>query len=149
MKEFLTESGYLDLKKELDFYTQVKRLELSESLRYASSLGDLRENAEFDAALQDYQEIETKIYKLKKTLDNCIIVKKEENIINVGSTVTIKEDEEITIYEIVAPSNVDPLNNKISYLSDFGSQIIGKKSNDIVTIKTNNLTYDIEILYVK
>ena len=146
MKEILTYEGYQKLSKKLEYLKLVRRQELAEHLKFATDLGDLRENAEYDAALMEYEEVESTIYKLEKCLSNCIVVNNNDNnLVSIGSIVSIKYDEEYEEYIIVGPSEVDPLNNKISYNSKVGSLLLGKKVSDIINIDSSI----IEILDIK
>ena len=149
MKEFVTKEGYLKLQEELNYYKLVKRVELSEQIKFAVDLGDLRENAEYDAAMMDYQDIETRIYKIEKFLDNCIVIEKQINEVGIGSKIKVLIDDEEDFYDIVGPSEVDSLNNKISYLSDFGKKVMGLKINDKAEINGNDYSYNIKILDIK
>lgn len=146
MKEILTYEGYQKLSKKLEYLKLVRRQELAEHLKFATDLGDLRENAEYDAALMEYEEVESTIYKLEKCLSNCIVVNNnDKNLVSIGSIVSIKYDTEFEEYNIVGPSEVDSLNNKISYKSKVGSLLLGKKVSDIINIDSSI----IEILDIK
>ena len=146
MKEILTYEGYQKLSKKLEYLKLVRRQELAEHLKFATDLGDLRENAEYDAALMEYEEVESTIYKLEKCLSNCTVVNNNDKIlVSIGSIVSIKYDTEFEEYNIVGPSEVDPLNNKISYKSKVGSLLLGKKVSDIINIDSSI----IEILDIK
>ena len=146
MKEILTYEGFQKLSKKLEYLKLVRRQELAEHLKFATDLGDLRENAEYDAALMEYEEVESTIYKLEKCLSNCIVVNNnDKNLVSIGSIVSIKYDTEFEEYNIVGPSEVDSLNNKISYKSKVGSLLLGKKVGDIINIDSSI----IEILDIK
>ena len=146
MKEILTYEGFQKLSKKLEYLKLVRRQELAEHLKFATDLGDLRENAEYDAALMEYEEVESTIYKLEKCLSNCIVVNNnDKNLVSIGSIVSIKYDTEFEEYNIVGPSEVDSLNNKISYKSKVGSLLLGKKIGDIINIDSSI----IEILDIK
>lgn len=147
MKEFITQDGYDRLIKELQYLKTTRRQEIAESLKYATELGDLRENAEYDAALMEYDEIETKIYKIEKSLKHIQIVNNTNNKkINIGSRCKIKyEDGDIVEYTIVGPSEIDCMNNKISYLSPIGSSLLNKKAKEKIKIDTGNLSYYIQV----
>ena len=146
MKEILTYEGYQKLSEKLEYLKLVRRQELAEHLKFATDLGDLRENAEYDAALMEYEEVESTIYKLEKCLSNCIVVNNnDKNLVSIGSIVSIKYDTEFEEYNIVGPSEVDSLNNKISYKSKVGSLLLGKKVGDIINIDSSI----IEILDIK
>ena len=138
MKEILTYEGYQKLSKKLEYLKLVRRQELAEHLKFATDLGDLRENAEYDAALMEYEEVESTIYKLEKCLSNCTVVNNyDKNLVSIGSIVSIKYDTEFGEYNIVGPSEVDSLNNKISYKSKVGSLLLGKKVGDIINIDSS------------
>ena len=146
MKEILTYEGYQKLSEKLEYLKLVRRQELAEHLKFATDLGDLRENAEYDAALMEYEEVESTIYKLEKCLSNCTVVSNnDKNLVSIGSIVSIKYDTEFEEYNIVGPSEVDSLNNKISYKSKVGSLLLGKKVSDIINIDSSI----IEILDIK
>ena len=135
MKEILTYEGYQKLSEKLEYLKLVRRQELAEHLKFATDLGDLRENAEYDAALMEYEEVESTIYKLEKCLSNCIVVNNnDKNLVSIGSIVSIKYDTEFEEYNIVGPSEVDSLNNKISYKSKVGSLLLGKKVGYIINV---------------
>ena len=74
MKEMITKEGLEALMQKLDYLKKVRRIEIAESLKYATELGDLPENAEYDAALMEYDEIEYQIAKLEYILNNHIIM---------------------------------------------------------------------------
>ena len=74
MKEMITKEGLEALKEKLDYLKKVRRIEIAESLKYATDLGDLPENAEYDAALMEYDEIEYQIAKLEYILNNHVIM---------------------------------------------------------------------------
>ena len=100
VKTLLTEQGYQELKNELDNLINVKRPENIKAIKDARALGDLSENAEYDAARNEQAEIEGRISQLEKLLENVEIInenKQDKSKVNVGSTVEIKyidEDDE-------------------------------------------------------
>ena len=58
---YLTEEGLKDLKAELDNLINVRRPENIQSIKEARSLGDLSENADYDAAKNEQAQIEGRI----------------------------------------------------------------------------------------
>ena len=62
----LTREGYEKLREELEYLKTVKRREIAEALKHARSLGDLRENAEYDAAKNEQALLEKRIAELLK-----------------------------------------------------------------------------------
>lgn len=144
----LTAEGYLELETELNDLKINKRPEVIKALKEARALGDLSENADYDAARDEQAKLEGRIKELEYKLENAqIISQQNKDIISVGSTVVISyiDDDETEEYKIVGSLEADPFSNKISNESPIGSAIIGKKVNDIVTVETPNGSFDIKI----
>ena len=95
---YLTENGLDELKKELDNLINVRRPENIQAIKEARSLGDLSENAEYDAARNEQAQIEARIQQLEKMLENVSIITEVSNdTVGIGNTVSIKyvdDDEE-------------------------------------------------------
>ena len=66
-KIYLTEEGLNELKKELDFLKVEKRPEIINALKDARALGDLSENAEYDAARSEQASTEARIKEIEKS----------------------------------------------------------------------------------
>lgn len=80
---YLTQQGLDDLKKELDNLINVRRPENIIAIKEARALGDLSENAEYDAARNEQAQIEARIKQLEKMLENVSIIS-EVSIDKVG-----------------------------------------------------------------
>ena len=65
---YLTQEGLNELKKELDNLINVRRPENIQAIKEARSLGDLSENAEYDAARDEQAQIESRIQTIEKML---------------------------------------------------------------------------------
>src|SRR5574344_924807 len=135
-KEVLvTEQGLIDLKNELNNLKTVKRPEILEALKEARALGDLSENAEYDAARNDQAVTEARIKELEVMIDNAKVIKdKNTDKVGLGNKVTLEyvKDKETDVYYIVGSTESDPFANKISNESPIAQAIIGKKKNDVV-----------------
>ena len=156
-KTLLTSQGYQELKDELDQLINVKRPENIKAIKDARSLGDLSENADYDAAKNDQAEIEGRIKKIEKMLENVSII---ENVsydkVGLGCTVSLKyidedddEEEEIDEYKIVGSQEADPFMSKISNESPIAKAILDKKVGDIVEVESPNGVYKVEIIEIK
>lgn len=73
---YLTQEGYQELKKELDDLINIKRPLNIKAIKEARALGDLSENAEYDAARNEQAELEGRIQKLEQILENVSIIEK-------------------------------------------------------------------------
>lgn len=150
-KTYLTEEGLNDLKKELDYLKNERRPEVIQALKEARALGDLSENAEYDAARAEQAEVEGKIASIETMLENAEIIKDvNTNKVSIGTTVTLKylEDDEVDTYTIVGSKEADPFDNKISNESPIAKAIIGAKKGELVTVDSPNGKYQVEILEI-
>ena len=150
---YLTQQGLDDLKKELDDLINVRRPENIQAIKEARSLGDLSENAEYDAARDEQRDMEARIAEIENILKAVEIVDKEDvkkGVVAVGSHVKIryiKEKDEIE-YDIVGATEANSLEKKISCESPLGKILMGKKKGDIVELVVGNNKIKIEILKV-
>lgn len=138
-KEYLTKEKYEELKNELHELETVKRKEIAEHLEYARSLGDLSENAEYHDARTAQAEIESRIEQIHYYLKNAEIIKPHHSeVVEVGSTVTIKKEKESenSTYQIVGTEETDMGANRISHQSPLGNALLGKKVGDKFSFKT-------------
>jgi len=151
-KTLLTEEGLAELKKELDILINEKRPANLKAIKEARALGDLSENADYDAAKNDQAELEGRIKKIEKMLENYEIIEKKSNDrVGLGSTVEIKyvEDDEIDEYKIVGSQEADPFMSKISNESPIAKALLNKKVGDVVEVESPNGVYKIEITEIK
>ncbi|MBQ4634115.1 MAG: transcription elongation factor GreA [Bacilli bacterium] len=150
-KVYLTQEGIDELKKELDELKNVKRPEVIIALKEARALGDLSENAEYDAARTEQALVEGKIAELEAMLENAVVIKERNTeIVDIGVSVKIKyvDDEETDVYSICGSKEVDPFNNKISNESPIAQAIIKHRVGDVVTVCSPNGKYDVEIMEI-
>ncbi len=148
---YLTEQGLDELKKELEELKTVKRPEVIQALKEARALGDLSENAEYDAARSEQAEVEGRIAQLEVMIEKAKIIEKNDgDVVSFGSKVTIQylDDKEKETYTIVGTSEVDPFDNKISNESPLAKAIMGKKVNEKATVMAEAGNYDVKILEI-
>lgn len=142
----LTQAGKDDLQKELDSL-KARRGEIAQKIADARDFGDLSENAEWDAALAEQAQVESRIAEIEGILMNASIIKaKAGSSVSVGSTVVLENEKgkQVT-YAIVGSVEADPLEGRISDESPIGQALLGKKTGDSVTINTpgGEITYKI------
>ena len=152
-KIYLTQQGFEELKSELDNLINVKRPANIQAIKEARALGDLSENADYDAAKNDQAEIEGRIKKIEKMLENIEIIEKgDSSVVSLGTTVSIKyvdDEDETDEYQIVGSQEADPFMSKISNESPIAKAIMNKKVGDIVEVESPNGVYKIEIIDIK
>lgn len=149
---YLTEEGLAELKKELENLINVRRPENIQAIKEARALGDLSENAEYDAARNEQAQIEARIQQLEKMLENVSIIAEVSNeTVGIGNTVSIKyvDDDEEEEYKIVGSQEADPFESKISNESPIAKALFEHKVGDIVTVESPNGSYEVEIIEIK
>jgi transcription elongation factor GreA len=133
----LTQSGVDELKGERDNLI-AQRSPLADRIRQARELGDLSENAEYQAAREEQDRLETRIGELEHVLQNVQLIRKPKGNghVRLGSTVHLKASGKLRQFQVVGTMEADPLNGKISDESPIGKALIGKKVGDKAQIKT-------------
>lgn len=152
-KVYLTNEGFLEIEEELNHLKEVKRPEIIKALKDARALGDLSENADYDAARNEQAQIEGRILELEKILETAeIIEKRDTDKVGLGTTVKIKyleeDDEDVEEYRIVGSKEADPSNNKISNESPLAKGIMGFKVGDECVVESPNGSYRVEIIEI-
>ena len=133
----MTREGYDSLNAELEHLITVVRKENAARLKEAISLGDISENAEYDAAKDAQAETEERISNIEEILRTAVIVEESDesdDSVQTGRTVVLKDmksKEEVT-YKIVGTTEADPLNGKLSNASLVGQHLLGHHAGDKV-----------------
>ena len=138
----VTREGLQRMKEELEYKETTEKMKVAEQLKVAISYGDLRENAEYDAAKNDQAVLEQRIAELKAMIENAVVVDESKistDAVGFGTRVTIvyedEPDDEET-YTIVGTSESDPANGKLSNESPVGAALIGAHVGETVTAQT-------------
>ena len=82
---YVTNEGLEQMKQELEDLIQVKRPEVIKALKEARALGDLSENAEYDAARQEQAQTEARIKELEAMIEHAVIIENVDTVHKVGS----------------------------------------------------------------
>lgn len=152
-KVYLTNEGFLEIEEELNHLKDVKRPEIIKALKDARALGDLSENADYDAARNEQAQIEGRISELEKILETAELIEKTDtDKVGLGTTVTVRyleeEDDDTEEYKIVGSKEADPSNNKISNESPLAKAIMGARAGDERTVESPNGSYRVEIVEI-
>ena len=150
---YYTEEGLKKLREELDYLRDVERPKASQAIAEARDKGDLSENAEYDAAKEAQGLLEMKISKMEETLANARIIDESQLDTSkalVLSTVKIKNqaNKMEMKYTLVAESEADLKNGKISVTSPIGKGLLGKSVGDVAEITVPNGTLKFDILEI-
>lgn len=150
-KTYLTPEGEAKLKTELAELTGRRREELAQRLRSAIQMGDLSENADYHKAKEDQAFLEGRIQEIEAALRSAVIIEKQHSdIVTVGSSVTIQEEDfPPETYDLVGAKEADPRNGKISNESPIGRALMDHKVGDVVETETPNGKIALKILKVE
>jgi transcription elongation factor GreA len=150
---YYTEKGLKELREKLDHLKDVERPRASQAIGEARDKGDLSENAEYDAAKEAQGMLEMEISKLEEILSNARIIdesKLDSSKVLVHSKVKIKNliNSATIEYMLVAQSEANLAQGKISVDSPIGKGLLGKKLGDIAEIEIPNGNVKFEILEI-
>jgi transcription elongation factor GreA len=150
--------GALNLKEKLE--TELKtlerelRIELPQEIKKALAMGDLRENAEYHAALERQSYVKARIGQLRLRLQELSLIRVEDiprDRIGLGSQFKVMDldgDKEIR-YELVLPEEADPSTGKVSITSPLGKGFQGRAVGEEVAIQVPSGRRTYEILDLK
>lgn len=137
---YYTAEGLKKLKDELHQLRTVERPKISQQIAEARDKGDLSENAEYDAAKEAQGHLEAKIAKMEDIVANARVI--DESQIDTSkafvlSKVKIKNlNNDTTMeYQLVAESEANLAQKKISVDSPIGKALLGKAVGDVVEVK--------------
>lgn len=150
MQSPITREGYEKLKSDLEFLRNNKRPKILAAIEEARAHGDISENAEYEAAKEEYQFMQKKIGEIEEMLTTSVIVEVKRSvngIIEFGNKVQLKnlDTDEEAVYMIVGPYESDIQKGTISISSPLGRALLGKNVGDEVTFKApgGERTYEI------
>ena len=150
----LTQEGYNNLEKELNFLKTEKRADIADRIKVALGVGDLSENSEYDEAKNAQAENEIKIAELENKLRHAKIIDERDintETVQIGSKVKVLDiefDEKIE-YTIVGSTEVNLAENKISNESPLGEALLGAKKNQTVEVNAPAGVMKYKILSIK
>jgi transcription elongation factor GreA len=129
-----TKEGYDKLFLERDDL-KIKRKDAVMHLKRAREMGDLSENGYYKSARAKLSFIDRRLNELSWLIRYGVIADQNhtENI-TIGSTVTVKSDNQEVLFHIVGQYEADPSVGKISDVSPLGKILLGKKAGDSVTL---------------
>ena len=126
--------------------------ELPKEIQRAREHGDLRENAEYQAANERQRLVEARISLLQARVSEIALMNLDRlphDRIAFGSSVCLRdEDDETVTYELVMPEDADPDKGWISTASPIGRAIVGKEEGDEITVTTPKGVREFEIVTV-
>lgn len=133
----VTPEGLEQLKKEFEELANNKRPKAVKRLADAKAEGDLSENSEYSAAVEELSFIDGRVSELEEIIRQAKTVVHSKNGkggVEVGSKVTVKANGKSVVFSIVGEWEADPKLQKISHSSPLGKALIGKAKGDKVEV---------------
>lgn len=142
------------LQEELDGLEEELHFTLPKEIQKAREFGDLRENAEYKAAMERQSIVQTRIMQVRQRLsevESIDLTKIPTDSVAYGSTVVLYDldKEEKVTYKLVTSEESDPENGLISTVSPIGQALMGKEEGDEVKVKTPTGVRNFELTRLK
>lgn len=129
------------LQDELEKLEEELHFRLPKEIQKAREFGDLRENAEYKAAMERQSMVQARIMQVRKRLgevESIDLSKIPTDSVAYGSNVVlydVERDEKVK-YRLVTSEESDPENGLISTVSPIGQALMGKEEGDEIKVKT-------------
>jgi len=147
---WLTPAAHRQLEEELARLTTEGRRRTEERLAEARSHGDIRENADYEAAKQEQGLMEARIRRIQYLLKTAEVRAAESlEVVEIGSLVTVREDGEESEYLVATPENRVPGHHLASPSSPLGRALLGARPGERVEYEAPGGTFSIEVLAVR
>ncbi|MDR1104851.1 MAG: transcription elongation factor GreA [Treponema sp.] len=139
----VTSAMYGEKQRQLAHIMDVEVPANSKEIAFALSLGDLRENAEYKAAKEKQELLNSTAARLKDEIDRAQLFDPatvNTRRVSFGTVVTLKNvaGGKKEKYTILGPWESDPDKNIISYLSPFGGTILNREAGEQVDFSIND-----------
>jgi len=136
---YMTQEGLDKIKEEYSQLVSVERPAISQQIAEARDKGDLSENAEYDAAKEAQGLLEMKISQLQEIIRNARLIdesKLDTDKVQILNKVKIRNlaNKMEMEYTIVAESEADLKNKKLSISTPIAKALLGHKLGDIVEV---------------
>ena len=137
---YVSKEAFEKMRQELQRMKAVDRPAASRAIAEAREKGDLKENAEYDAAKEAQGILEAKIALLESQIANSRIV--DETTIDTSKvsiltkvTITNIATKKTVTYQIVGEKEADLKANKISISSPIGKGLLGKQKGEVAEVQ--------------
>lgn len=137
---YVTQETMDQLKAELQKMRAVERPAASRAIAEAREKGDLKENAEYDAAKEAQGLLEARIARLEGDLANARIIEidtidtSKVSILTKVTLTNLKTKKQVT-YQIVSEKEADLKSGKISVTSPIGQGVLGKQVGEVAEVQ--------------
>ena len=148
----LSPAAHERLTEELNWRSGPRRMEISEWIERAREHGDIRENADFDAAKNEQGLNEARVRQLDQLLKEAVVVEAGSgDTVAPGTLVEIRmdSDPESTTYLVGSIEERNDTYEVLSTSSPLGQALVGKAPGEVVTYQGPKRTFEVEIVSVR
>lgn len=143
---YLTKETLAQMKEELNKLKTVGRAEIARAIAEAREKGDLKENAEYDAAKEAQGYHEAKIAQMEQVILNARVIDAKSidtSKVSILSKVTVTNmaSKKTLVYQIVSESEADLKSGKISVTSPIGKGLLGKTKGEVAEVSAPSGTF--------
>ena len=147
---YLTKDTLTHIREELSQLKTTGRAEIARQIAEAREKGDLKENAEYDAAKEAQGLHEAKIAQLEAIVMNARVIDIKDvdtSKVSILSTVTVTNlaSKKTLVYTIVSEKEADLKAGKISVNSPIGRGLLGKVIGDVAEVTAPSGTFKFQI----
>ena len=151
---YLTKNGFIHLREELNYLLKVDRPRVVKDVSWAASNGDRSENGDYIYGKKRLRQIDSRVKYLLTVIEDSKIIdpltQENKDKVFFGATVEYEnlDTNQINKIQIVGVPEVDPKENKISWLSPLSKAILGKQVGEIVSYESPSGQKEIEIMSI-
>ena len=149
----LSADAHRRLAEEMDWRSTARRLEISRWIETAREHGDIRENADFDAAKNEQGLNEARIRQLDQILKAAVVVDalSEADVVGPGTVVEISMDgdDDTMTYLVGSIEERHDTFDVLSTGSPLGQALLGKRVGETVTYTGPRRDFEVAILSVR
>ncbi len=139
-----TQDGYTMLQKRIEQIGTIETVDNAKEIEIARAHGDLRENAEFKAALERRDRLQSELTSLSEQISKSRILNRDDfdkEKIGVGAIVVCKADDgKLVSYTLLGPWDANPDENILSFQSKLAKSMIGLKKGESFEFQGKKLT---------
>ncbi len=147
---YLTKETLAQMKEELNKLKTTGRAEIARQIAEAREKGDLKENAEYDAAKEAQGHHEARIAQLETAIVSARVIEVKDidtSKVSILSKVTVTHmgNKKTFVYQIVSEKEADLKLGKISVTSPIGKGLLGKHVGDVAEVTAPSGTFKFKI----
>ncbi|MGD2170085.1 MAG: GreA/GreB family elongation factor [Chlamydiota bacterium] len=139
-----TQEGLQKVQKRVSEIATVETLENAKEIEEAKSHGDLRENAEYKAALEKRDRLQSELKLLSSQLNKARVLAPSDvstKEVNVGTIVKCSDsNSNVTSFTILGPWDANPEKHILSFQSKLAKEMIGKKVGESFSFQNENFS---------